>query len=122
MFFKLQENVYSVGFFIEMLSVTLSAALTFLYSRFCAYSSSSPALTDSSEQTLPICLGKLFILKFYMYISKDINHFQKCHTLNFVGSPSLKEIWIVVSLHLRKESPNFCLNTRLRKITEISLT
>jgi hypothetical protein len=78
----------------------------FLYSRFCAHFSSSQALTDTSEQT-PICLEKLFIQKLHMYTAEDINHFQKCHTLKFVGSPSLKEIWIVISLHLRKERPNF---------------
>jgi len=93
-------------FFIEMLSATMTASLMFLYSRFCAHSSSSQALTDKSEQT-PICLEKLFIQKLHMYIAEDINHFKKFHTLNFVGSPSLKEMWIVISLHLSKERPNF---------------
>jgi hypothetical protein len=87
--------------------VTFIASLMFLYPRFCAHPSSSQALTDTSEQTLPICLEKLFIQKLHIYIAEDINHFQKCHTLNFVGSPSLKKIWIVVSLHLRKKRPKF---------------
>jgi hypothetical protein len=95
------------------LSVTLTASLMFLYPRFCVYSSSSHALTDTSEQTLPICLEKLFFQRLHMYIAEDIKHFQKCHTLNFVGSPSLKEIWIVVSLHLRKERPKFLLEYTL---------
>jgi hypothetical protein len=108
MFFQLQgECVYNIGFFfIEMLSATMTASLMFLYSSFCAHSSSCQAVTDTSEQT-PICLEKLFIQKLHMYVAEDINHFQKRHTLNFVGSPSLKEMWIVISLHLRKERPNF---------------
>jgi hypothetical protein len=56
---------------------------------------------------LPICLERLFIQKLHMYIADDINHFQKCHTMNFVGSPNRKEIWFVVSLLLRKERPIF---------------
>ena len=66
-----------MGFFIEMLSVTMTASLMFLYARFCAHSSSSQALTDTSGQKLPICLEKLFIQKLLMCIAEDVKYFQK---------------------------------------------
>lgn len=72
-----KENVYNVGFFIEMLSVTLTASLKFLCPRSCAYSSSSQALTDASDQTLPICLEKAFHSKASYVYSRGHKSFSK---------------------------------------------